>query len=132
MTGPTYLFFQQMEREAKLARRLDDQSERGVLVEAVQKGIPCDYSQIIANIGFGILHTYPEWKACIITMYEERTKDGVYAQTHFEPRVDNRRPNQSQKPNTTTSSKPATGGATSLPTGKPADKPRDARGWYTP
>ncbi len=44
MTGPAYLFFQQMEREAKLANRLDDQSERGVLVQAVQKGIPRDYS----------------------------------------------------------------------------------------
>ncbi len=27
MTGPTYLFFRQMEREAKLANRLDDQSD---------------------------------------------------------------------------------------------------------
>ncbi len=89
MTGPAYLFFRQMEREAKLARLLDDQSERGVLVEAVQKEIPCDYSRIIVNIGFGIPCTYPEWKAHIITMYEERTKDGVYAQTHFEPRHDN-------------------------------------------
>ncbi len=60
-----------MEREAKLARRLDDQSERGVLVEAVRKGIPRSYSQIIANIGFGIPRTYPEWKQCIITMYKE-------------------------------------------------------------
>ncbi len=88
MTGPAYLFFRQMEKEAKLARRLDDQSKRSVLVEAVRKGIPRDYSHIIANIGFGIPCTYPEWKAHIITMYEERTKDGVYAQTHFEPRND--------------------------------------------
>ncbi len=53
MTGPAYLFFQQMEREAKLARQLDDQSKRGVLVEAVWKGIPHDYSRIITNIGQG-------------------------------------------------------------------------------
>ncbi len=88
MTGPAYLFFRQMEREAKLANHLNDQSEHGVLVEAVRKGIPCDYSRIIANIGFRIPCTYPEWKAHVITMYEERTKDGVYAQTHFEPHRD--------------------------------------------
>ncbi len=122
-----------MEREAKLARCLDDQSERGVLVEAVQKGIPCNYSRTIANIGFGIPHTYPEWKARIITMYEECTKDSIYAQTHFEPCSDNRRPNQGQKPNTATSSKPAAGGATSLSPAKQNDRPRNDRGkWYTP
>ncbi len=75
-----------MEREAKLTNRLNDQSDRSVLVEAVRKGIPRDYSRTIANIGFAIPCTYSEWKARIITMYEERTKDGVYAQTHFEPR----------------------------------------------
>ncbi len=105
MTGPAYLFFQKMEREAKLANRLDDQSARSVLVEAVRKGIPRDYSRIIADIRFAIPRTYPEWKTRIITMYEERTKDGVYAKTHFEPRRDNRRPFQGQKPNTATSSR---------------------------
>ncbi len=35
MTGPAYLFFRQMEWEAKLANRLEDQSEQGVLVEAI-------------------------------------------------------------------------------------------------
>ncbi len=59
------------------------------MVEAVRKGIPRDYSRTIANIGFGIPCTYPEWKTRIITMYEERTKDGVYTQTHFELRRDN-------------------------------------------
>ncbi len=122
-----------MEREAKLANRLDDQSERGVLVEAVRKGIPRDYSCIIANIGFGIPRTYPEWKARIITMYKERTKDGVYAQTHFEPHHDNRRPLTSQKPNTATSSRPAAGGMTSSLSAKQNDWPRDDRGkWYMP
>ncbi len=58
-------------------------------MEAVQKGIPHDYSRIIANIGFGIPRTYPEWKARIIMMYKERTKDGIYAQTHFEPQNNN-------------------------------------------
>ncbi len=89
MTGPAYLFFRQMECEAKLANRLDDQSNQGVLVEAVRKGIPCDYSHTIANIGFGIPRTYTKWKNRVITMYKERTKDGIYAQTHFEPRNDN-------------------------------------------
>ncbi len=90
MTGPAYLFFQQMEREAKLANRLDDQSNQGVLVEAVRKGIPCNYFRTIANIRFGIPRNYPEWKTRVITMYEERTKDSVYAQTHFKPRSNNR------------------------------------------
>ncbi len=133
MTGPAYLFFRKMEREAKLANRLHDQGPRSVLVEAVRKGIPRDYSRIIADIGFAIPRTYPEWKTRIVTMYEERTKDGVYAKTHFNPRNDDRRPFQGQKPNTATSSKPTAGGATSSSTGKPNDRPRDDRGkWYTP
>ncbi len=133
MTGPTYLFFRKMEREAKLANRLHDQSERGVLVEAVRKGIPCSYSRIIADIGFAIPRTYPEWKMCIITMYEERTKDGVYAQTHFEPCRDDRRPPQQQKSNTATSNKSTAGGATSSSSAKQNDRPCDDRGkWYTP
>ncbi len=82
MMGPAYLFFGQMEREAKLARRLDDQSERGVLVQAVRKGIPRDYARIIANISFGIPRTYQEWKQRILIMYEERTKEDVYSKTH--------------------------------------------------
>ncbi len=49
-----------MECEAKLANRLDDQSDCGVLVEAVRKGIPRDYSHTIANIGFGIPRNYQE------------------------------------------------------------------------
>ncbi len=85
MTGPAYLFFRRMEREAKLANRLDDQGPRSVLVEAVRKGIPRDYSRIIADIGFAIPDTYAEWKRRITTMYEERTKDGVYAKTHHYP-----------------------------------------------
>ncbi len=56
----------------------------------MRKRIPRDYSRIIVNIGFRIPRTYPEWKVHIIMMYEERTKDGVYAQTHFEPRNDSR------------------------------------------
>ncbi len=133
MMGPAYLFFRQMEREAKLANRLDDQSDRGVLVEVVWKGIPHDYSRIIANIGFGIPRNYQEWKTRIITMYEECTKDGVYAQTHFEPRRDDRRPHQGQKPNTATSSRPAAGGVTSSLPAKQNDRPRNDRWkWYTP
>ncbi len=102
-------------------------------MEVVRKGIPHDYSCIIADIGFAILCTYPKWKTCIIMMYEERTKDGVYAKTHFEPRRDDRRPFQGQKPNTATSSKPAAGGTTSSSPAKQNDWPRDDKGkWYTP
>ncbi len=132
MMGPAYLFFRRMEREAKLANCLNDQSAHSVLVEAVRKGIPRDYSRIIADIGFAIPRTYPEWKTRIITMYEERTKDGVYAKTHFEPRRDDRRPPQNQKLNTATSSRPAAGGATSSSPAKQNDRPCDDKGkWYT-
>ncbi len=121
-----------MEREAKLANRLEDQSDRGVLVEAVRKGILRDYSRTIANIGFRFPRNYSKLKTRILTMYEERTKDGVYTQTHFEPH-DNRRPQVNQKSNTaTSSSKPAAGGATSSPLAKQNDRPRDAREWYMP
>ncbi len=133
MMGPAYLFFRKMERKAKLANRLDDQSAHSVLVEAVQKGIPRDYSRIIADIGFAISRTYSEWKTRIITMYEERTKDGVYAKTHFDPRCNDRRPNPGQRPYTATSSKPAAGGATSSSSAKQNDRPRDDKGkWYMP
>ncbi len=121
MTGPAYLFFRRMEREAKLANRLDDQGARSVLVEAVRKGIPRDYSRIIADIGFAIPRTYSEWKTHVLTMYEERTKDGIFTRTHFEPCRDDRRPQQNQRTNTTTSSKPAAGGATSSSSTKQND-----------
>ncbi len=66
-------------------------------------------------------------------MYEERTKDGVFRQTHFDHRRDDRRPGQPPKPTTATSSKPAAGGATSSSPAKQNDRPRDDRGkWYTP
>ncbi len=53
--------------------------------------------------------------------------------THFEPRRDDRRPPQPQKPNTATSSRPAAGGTTSSSTAKQNDRPRDDRGkWYMP
>ncbi len=93
-----------------------------MLVEAVRKGIPRDYSRIIADIGFAIPRTYPEWNTRIITMYEERTKDGIYAKTHFEPRRDDQRPQQGQKPYTATSSKPAAGGRDKFITGQ-AERP---------
>ncbi len=133
MTGPAYLFFRKMEREAKLANRLSDQGPRSVLVEAVRKGIPHDYSRIIADIGFAIPRNYPKWKTHVLTMYKERTKDGVFAKTHYEPHRNDRRPFQGQKPNTATSSKPAAGGATSSSPAKQNDRPRDDKGkWYTP
>ncbi len=66
-------------------------------------------------------------------MYKECTKDSVYAQTHFEPRRDNRRPQQNQRTNTATSNKPTAGGTTSSSTAKQNDWLRDDRGkWYMP
>ncbi len=82
MTGPAYQYFRSLEREAKLANRLDEQDERSILVQAVRKGIPRDYSRIISNISFGIPRTYTEWKTRILTMYEEHVKDDVYQKTH--------------------------------------------------
>lgn len=35
MTGPAYLFFRQIKKEAKLAGRNDDEGERSVLVKAL-------------------------------------------------------------------------------------------------
>lgn len=53
-----------------------------MLVQAIRQGIPRSYTTAIANIGFGIPRTYPQWKQCIIQMYEERQKNDVYNQMH--------------------------------------------------
>ncbi len=99
-------------------------------MKAVRKGVSHSYMQTIANIGFGIPRTYPEWKQHILQIYKERAKNNVYSQTHrFELHQDKK---ANQKPHTATSSKPATGGVTSPSAGKPADKPWDAQEWYMP
>ncbi len=82
MTGPAYQYVRALEREAKLANRLDDQDERSILVQAGGKGKPRKYAQSISNIGFGIPLTSTEWKVSILVMYEEHTKDDVYQKTH--------------------------------------------------
>ncbi len=130
MTGPTYLFFRQLKKEAKLAKKRNNETEGGALVKAVRAGVPRSYMQIITNIGFGIPRTYPEWKQCVLQMYEEHAKNDVYSQTHGLEQHQDKKPQQ--KPHTATSSKPATGGATSSSAGKPTDKPWDAQEWYTP
>ncbi len=68
---PTTVFFQKLEREAKLAGRCDDTERRGMMVAAVQQGVPWSYTSIITSIGVGIPQTYDKWKERILVMYEE-------------------------------------------------------------
>ncbi|PBK59533.1 hypothetical protein ARMSODRAFT_982941 [Armillaria solidipes] len=69
--GPATVYFQEIEKEAKLARQRDGMDERGHMVRAVCQGIPESYSKSIAFTSFNILTTYPKWKTRILTMYEE-------------------------------------------------------------
>ncbi len=57
---PTTIFFQKLEREAKLAGRQNNTDARGTMVAAVRQGVPASYTSIIANLGFGIPTTYDE------------------------------------------------------------------------
>ncbi len=68
---PATVFFQKLEREAKLAGRRDDTEQHGTMVTAVQQGVPWSYTSIITSIGVGIPQTYDEWKERILIMYEE-------------------------------------------------------------
>ncbi len=78
--GATTTYFQKLEEEAKLAGLQSDEHERGVMVKVVQLGVPSNYTTFITNTRFNIPHTYPEWKACIVMMYEERQKKWVFDQ----------------------------------------------------
>ncbi len=115
-SDPAHIYFQRLEREAKLANRWVDESDRGALVQAIRQGVPTGYTTIIANISVGVSHTYSEWKDQILRMYEERQKKMVYDQTH---RTDQRGDKKNFKQITATSSnKNTTGGATSSSTSK--------------
>lgn len=70
-SDPAHLYFWKLEREAKLVNQLADKTDRGTLIWAVRKGIPSHYANMIANISFGIPHTYSEWKHHILQMYNE-------------------------------------------------------------
>ncbi len=135
LTDPTHIYFRKLEREAKLANQLADQTDRGNLVKAVRRGIPQSYAQIITNIGFRIPRMYPQWKQRILQMYDECQKQRVFEQTQgIKHRQDRRPPPLNQKQLTATSSKP-TGGTTSSSMNKaPAnDKGHDSAGrWMTP
>lgn len=76
-----HVFFWKLEREVKLANRLQDQSDHSILVQAVRRGIPLGYGTAITNIGFAILCNYPEWKQWVLLMYDERQKQKVFEQT---------------------------------------------------
>ncbi|SJL19097.1 uncharacterized protein ARMOST_22705 [Armillaria ostoyae] len=78
-------YFQELEMEAKLARRHYDKRERGMMMKAVQLGIPKSYSKFIAMMGFNMPHTYQEWKARVTATYEERQKKWVFDQTTSTP-----------------------------------------------
>ncbi len=79
---PATVFFQKLEREAKLAGRHDNTDRRGMMVAAVRQGMPWLYTSIIISIGVGIPQTYDDWKECILVMYEERQRDRAYNEAH--------------------------------------------------
>ncbi len=54
------VFFQKLEREAKLAGRRGDTDARGMMVAAVRQGVPQSFTRLITDIGFGIPTTYDE------------------------------------------------------------------------
>lgn len=129
---PAHVYFRKLEREAKLANRLTDQSECGMLVLAVRKGILHSYGQVIANIGFGIPCTYPQWKQRILQMYDEREKQKVFDQT--QGHEDHHMPS-SQKQTTATSTHKSAGGLTSFSATKMTGdgKAQESGGrWVTP
>lgn len=130
---PAPLYFQKLEREAKLANRLTDETDHGALIQAVCKGIPPHYTSMIANISFGISRTYPEWKRCICQMYDERQKQWVFNETHDLKSCHEKHPGN-QKQITATSSSKAAGGVTSSSMGKTTGngKSRDSgRRWIS-
>ncbi|PBK71051.1 hypothetical protein ARMSODRAFT_1017817 [Armillaria solidipes] len=96
--GPATTYFQELEKEATQAR------------------VPGSYITFIANVGENIPQTYPEWKAQIIIMYEERQKKWVFDQA-TSTNCDSCPPQKGQG-HTATSNNKAGGTTSSLP-GKP-------------
>ncbi|SJL03643.1 uncharacterized protein ARMOST_07000 [Armillaria ostoyae] len=124
--GTALAYFQELEMEAKKANRRGDDQARGLMVKAVQLGVPDSYTNAIASSGQHIPITYNNWKRCICVIYEERQKKWVFDQT-IGAHHDNR-PQKGFGPTTTSTSQKA-GGATSSSSTKPTSSgtpPRDA------
>ncbi len=112
---PATVFFQKLEREAKLAGRRDDTDRRGTMVAAVRQGVPWSYTSIITSIRIGIPQNYDEWKECILVMYEERQRDRAYNESHG---IGQRDRGNDKKPGTSSKLPPpakATQGAQQVP-----------------
>ncbi|SJL06745.1 uncharacterized protein ARMOST_10087 [Armillaria ostoyae] len=114
--NPASQFFYELEKEAKLAGRRNDETKRGTLVAAIRRGLPKPYTTMIANIGRDIPQTYPDWKARILVMYDKRQKNYAFDQ-HLNHR-DNRQLYKGTATTTATSNNKA-GGVTSSSSGKP-------------
>ncbi|PBK67358.1 hypothetical protein ARMSODRAFT_1020836 [Armillaria solidipes] len=110
------MYFQELEKEAKLAGRRYDDGEQGVMVKAVRLGIPELYAKFVTFTSFNMPRDYQEWKVQIITMYEERQKKWVFDQV-TNPSHDSQ-PSQKEHGTTATSNNKA-GGMTSSLSGKP-------------
>ncbi len=79
---PATVFFQKLEREAKLAGRRDDTGRRGMMVATVRQGVPWSFTSIITSIRVGIPQNYDKWKERILIMYEECQRDHAYNDAH--------------------------------------------------
>ncbi len=127
---PATIFFQKLEREAKLAGRCDDTDRRGTMVAAMRQGVPWLFTSIITSIGVGIPQNYDEWKERILIMYEERQRDHAYNEAHGIGQCDR---GNDKKPRNfkqiTAPSKSTAGGMTSSSGGNSG---RDAQGqWHS-
>ncbi len=129
---PATIFFQKLEREAKLAGRHDDTDCRGTMITAVQQGVPWSYTSIISSIGVGIPQTYDNWKERILVMYEERQRDRAYNESHGigqRDRGNDKKPGGFKQITATSSTKNTAGGVTSSSGGNSGC---DAQGrWHT-
>ncbi len=116
---PATVFFQKLERKAKLAGRRDDTDHRGTMVTTVRQGVPWSFTSIITSIGMGIPQNYDEWKERILIMYEERQRDRAYNESHGisqRDRGNDKKPG-GQKQITAASSSKNTAGGTTSPSG---------------
>ena len=75
--GTANKYFQKLERLAKLTGQRSEEEERGAMVRALQRGIPSSYINMIANIRTNVSTMYPEWKAHICEMYEQRQRQYI-------------------------------------------------------
>ncbi len=125
-SDPAHVFFRKLEREAKLVNCLHDQTDHGLLVQALQRGIPPGYGMAIANLGIAIPRNYMEWKDRVLVMYEQRQRQKVFEQTQGIERYPEKK---SQTGTKAVNAKPA---EPSKPKGATDMKPRDAAGhWVT-